>query len=126
MDSIENIQAAVENDLDELDDIGKYLYILNMGNELPAMDPKCRIDENLVKGCHSKVWLVKNWDNGRLSISLDSDTLIVRGLLAILYKLANGRTKEEIKCIKLFERDDLKYFFPESRGKGFLNMLNNL
>ena len=126
MNRTEILQKEIESDLDVLDNMGKYLYILSLGKELPAMNVQDKTEENLVKDCHSAVWMTKRWKNGVLSLSPDSDTLIVRGLLDILYQLANGRTRQEVKSITIFEREDLKFFFPGSRGCGFSAILRSL
>ena len=75
----------------------RYKYIIDLGKELPAMDPAFRSDENLVRGCQSQVWLSKREDGDRLYFQADSDAYIVKGLLGVVLAAYNCKTAQEIR-----------------------------
>ena len=74
----------------------KYRQIMLLGKQLPAMPDALKVDDALVKGCESKVWLYIEFDHSENSLVLagDSDTRIVKGLLALILALYNGLTPE--------------------------------
>ena len=62
----------------------RYKYIIDLGKELPELDPSQRTEENLVRGCQSQVWLVSRHEGDKLYFDADSDAFIVKGLLAVV------------------------------------------
>ena len=62
----------------------KYEYLIGLGKALPPMDEKDKVDENLIKGCQSRVWLHPESRNGRIYFSADSDALITKGLISMI------------------------------------------
>lgn len=101
----------------------KYRQIMLLGKELPACPDVLKTEDALVKGCESKVWLHLAWDetNGKLIAVGDSDTRIVKGLLAIILAFYNGKSNDEISqqnIIDLFEQLDLLQHLSPSRGNG--------
>src|SRR5581483_2179224 len=74
----------------------KYEYIIDMGKKLPILDDKHKLDENKVRGCQSTVWLVADYENGKLFFKADSDAIIVKGLISMLIRVLSGHTLDEI------------------------------
>ena len=74
----------------------RYRYLIDLGRTLPSMDESLKTEENLVKGCTSRVWMQADLSNNTLNFVADSDAHIVRGLIAVLVTLASGRTVAEI------------------------------
>jgi cysteine desulfuration protein SufE len=74
----------------------KYGYIMELGDGLPAMDDSDRVEENLVSGCVSRVWMVMRREGGRFYFLFDSDAMIVKGLLYIVRSLFDGCRGEEV------------------------------
>ena len=74
----------------------KYRFILEIGKDLPEMDGDYRIEENLIRGCQSQVWLVYSIEDNKLRFQIDSDAHIVRGLLKILLVAINNLSPSEI------------------------------
>ncbi|MDP2379396.1 MAG: SufE family protein [Pseudohongiella sp.] len=104
----------------------RYRYIIDLGKELPAMDSIDHIDENLIRGCQSKVWLSSENRAGRLYFTVDSDAFIVKGLLAIVMAAYNGKTPEEIRAFEIqgfFESIDLMRHLSTTRGSGLQAMV---
>lgn len=88
--------------------IDRYEYIISLGKELPPLDEKFRQDENLIKGCQSRVWLGAEYRDGRLCLSADSDSLITKGLIAIFIRLLSGLSPEDILHADLSQLDRLE------------------
>lgn len=74
----------------------RYTFLIELARQLPPMPAADKISTNLVKGCTSQVWLTHSWNNEKLNLNLDSDALIVKGLLAIIHLAYHGKTKTEI------------------------------
>ena len=81
--------------------LDRYNYLIELGNELPEIDPQYKTNEYLINGCQSKVWLHADLVDGKLEFSADSDAIIVKGIVALLVKVLNGRTPDEIMENKL-------------------------
>jgi cysteine desulfuration protein SufE len=106
----------------------KYEYIIDLGKRLPALDPKYKIDENRVRGCQSSVWLVADYENGKLFYHADSDAVIVKGLISMLIRVLSGKTPDEIIEAKLdFIREiGMTTHLAQTRSNGLLNMVKQM
>lgn len=81
----------------------RYTYLIELVKVLPPMPEAEKIPTNMVKGCISQVWLTHTWKDGKLSLQLDSDAVIVKGLLALVFLAFNGQAKTQIAHINLPE-----------------------
>jgi len=85
-------------DLEEWDE--RYDFIIDLGRELPPLPPEQQIEDNIVKGCMSTVWVVTETagqgDDEQLKISADSDSIIVKGLIVLLLSFYNGMSPTEV------------------------------
>ena len=108
--------------------LDRYNYLIELGNDLPAIDPKYRTNEYLINGCQSKVWLHAEMEEGRLQFNADSDAIIVKGIVALLVKLMNDRTPAEILENELFFIDEigLKQNLSPPRSNGLLAMVKKM
>lgn len=109
----------------------KYRQIMLLGKQLPVMPEILKVDDALVKGCESKVWLYIDFDHTENSLVLagDSDTRIVKGLLALILALYNGLTPEQaaqINAYDEFERLGLISHLSPSRGNGIKAMVDKI
>ncbi|MEK7259050.1 MAG: SufE family protein [Pseudomonadota bacterium] len=107
----------------------RYKYIIDLGKELPAMDPAFRTDENLVRGCQSQVWLLKREEGDRLYFQADSDAFIVKGLLGVVLAAYNGKTAQEIRKFDInayFEQLNLLKHLSPTRGNGLQAMVRRI
>ena len=107
----------------------KYRFILEIGKDLPAMDDDYRIEENLIRGCQSQVWLVHTVEDNKLRFQIDSDAHIVRGLLKILLVAINNLSPSEIietDLETLFEELGLMEHLSMSRGNGLRAMISKI
>jgi cysteine desulfuration protein SufE len=127
----ETVEDLVEN-FDLFDDWEeRYQYIIELGDGLPAMDPADQVDENKVDGCMSTVWLVARTvgEPPVLELSADSDSSLVKGLIAVLLQVYSGRCASEILGFDiegLFERLDLKQNLSRSRSNGLRSMIRRI
>lgn len=104
----------------------RYKYIIDLGKELPPMADADHLDENLIRGCQSKVWLSSENNEGRLYFTVDSDAFIVKGLLAIVMAAYNGKTTAEISAFDIqgfFASIDLMRHLSTTRGSGLQSMV---
>lgn len=125
--TLENIRADFEL-LDEWED--RYRYLIELGRALPPFPEAERIDVNKVRGCASQVWLAtrvdRTGDVPRLDIQGDSDAHIVKGLIAVLLAVVDGRTAAEIlksEPHRLFAELGLAEHLTPQRSNGFASMV---
>ena len=109
----------------------RYQYIIELGDELSPMDPQDQVDENRVDGCMSTVWLVARsaGEPPVLELSADSDSSLVKGLIAVLLRVYSGRPPGEIlefDIEELFDRLDLKQHLSRSRTNGLRSMIRRI
>ena len=107
----------------------KYRFILEIGRDLPEMDNSHRIEDNLIRGCQSQVWLVHEIEDNKLRFQIDSDAHIVRGLLKILLVAINNLSPSEIietDLETLFEELGLMADLSMSRGNGLRAMISKI
>lgn len=95
--TIAELESTYIDDLNMLDDwFLQYEYLLQISADLPRIPEEERLDSNKVKGCQSGVWLLLHADEGRVRVQSDSEALIIRGMLAVIVSLLDGRRPEEI------------------------------
>jgi len=107
----------------------RYRFIIDLGRDLPPMDDALKTDANFVHGCQSKVWIASEFTQGRLRFTLDSDAMIVRGLIAIVLAAFDGRTPKEIldyDIDALFVRLDLLRHLSPTRGNGLVALVRRI
>ncbi|HXB08429.1 MAG TPA: SufE family protein [Puia sp.] len=106
----------------------KYEYIIQLGKELPLIDPQFKKDENLIKGCQSRVWLHVDLRDGRLFFTADSDAVITKGLISLLIKVLSGHTPKEIidANITFIDTIGLSSHLSPTRSNGLLSMLKQI
>ena len=126
--------SAFDDLKDEFDLLGdweeRYRHVIDLGRGLEPLTDAERVDANKVRGCASQVWLIpKRGPDGRLRFRGDSDAHIVRGLIAILFRLYSGRTPEEILAIDArggFERLGLVGALSAQRSNGLFSMVERI
>lgn len=104
----------------------RYRYIIDLGKELPSMDEVLQTEANQVKGCQSLVWLSEHLEGDRLYFEADSNSHIVRGLLAVVLAAYNAKSPQEIQSFDIegyFEQLNLIKHLSPSRGNGLKAMV---
>jgi len=103
-------------------------YIMEMGNELPEMPQEEKTEENIVKGCQSKVWLTAGLEDDKVRFHADSNTAITKGLVSMLLKVVNHEPAEEILNAELYfpEKIGMNRFIGTQRSNGFAAMTKQI
>lgn len=130
MPSIAEVQEEIVQEFEMFDNWEqKYEYIIELGKELPLIDPKYKVDENLIKGCQSRVWLHAYLDdNGRIRYTADSDAIIVKGIVALLIRVFDNQLPQDIvdADIHFIEKIGLKQHLSPTRANGLLAMIKQM
>ena len=106
----------------------KYEYIIQLGKSLPLIDEQYKTDENLIKGCQSRVWLHADYTDGKLFFTADSDALITKGLVSMVVQVLSGHTPKEIVDADIYFIDaiGLRSHLSPTRSNGLLSMLKQI
>ena len=108
MATIAAIQAEIVEEFDMFEDwMEKYEYIIELGKSLPIIDDKHKIEDNLIKGCQSRVWLHTQHNNGIITYTADSDAIITKGIVAILIRVLSNQQAAEIANTNLTFIDEI-------------------
>lgn len=128
--TIEQQQQEIIDEFSEVDDwLDRYAMIIDMGNALPPIDESLKTPDHLIEGCQSRVWLNgKLNDKGEIEFTADSDAIIVKGIIALLIKVLNGHTPDEITGADLHFINDigLGENLSPTRSNGLLAMLKQM
>ncbi len=123
------VQEQIIDDFSVFDEwLDKYNYLIELSRELPAIDEKHRTEQYLIKGCQSRVWVDAELREGRVYFSADSDAIITKGIIALLIKVLNGRTPQEIIDTDLYfiDRIGLSENLSPTRSNGLLAMIRQM
>ena len=103
-------------------------YIMELGQKLPEMPEGDKTEENVVKGCQSKVWLTAKLENDKLYFTADSNTAITKGLMSLLVRIFNGQTPDTILNAELFfmQKIGMERFIGTQRSNGFAAMIKQM
>jgi cysteine desulfuration protein SufE len=106
----------------------KYQYMIDLSKSLDEMNLNYKTDENLIKGCQSKVWLYSSYEKGKIHFQADSDAIISKGIVAILLSVLNNRSPHEILSADLSFIDEigLKEHLSPNRANGLSSMLKQI
>jgi cysteine desulfuration protein SufE len=106
----------------------KYQYMIDLSKSLDEMNSDFKTDENLIKGCQSKVWLYSSYSEGKINFQADSDAIISKGIVAILLNILNNRSPDEILSADLSFIDEigLKEHLSPNRANGLSSMLKQI
>lgn len=106
----------------------KYEYIIELGKKLPALAEQEKTDDKKIKGCQSTVWLVSDYDNGKVFFKADSDALIVKGLISMLIAVLSGHAPDEIinAPLDFIERIGMHAHLAQTRSNGLRAMVKQM
>src|SRR6186713_690351 len=106
----------------------KYEFIIQLGKELPLIDPQYKTDDNLIKGCQSKVWLHAGIVDGKMEFTADSDAVITKGLVSMVIRVLSGQTPKDIVDAEIYFIDaiGLQNHLSPTRSNGLLSMLKQI
>ncbi|MBN2871715.1 MAG: SufE family protein [Halothiobacillaceae bacterium] len=131
-DKAPTIDAEVQALQDEFAFLGdwteRYQYIMDMGKQMPAFPAEKQDEAHKFHGCQSQVWFDHYWDGNRLELVGTSDAMIVKGLIALLFRVYSGRTADEILATDGGFIDDLGLsgHLSANRATGLSNMIEKI
>ena len=129
MSAIASIQSEIVQEFEMLEDwVQKYEYIIELGKSLPIIDAKHKIDDNLITGCQSRVWLYADEQDGKIIYSADSDAIITKGIVAILIRVLSNQDAAEISKadLRFIDEIGLKEQLSQTRANGLVSMIKEM
>jgi cysteine desulfuration protein SufE len=127
--AIEKEQETIIDEFSNFTDWSdKYEYLIDLGKALPALDQQYKTDAHLVKGCQSKVWLHAERKGDRIFLFADSDTVITKGIIALLIRVLSGQKGTDIENADLhfIEAIGLKSHLSPTRSNGLTSMVSHI
>jgi cysteine desulfuration protein SufE len=127
--TIKEIQEEIIDEFDLFDDwMERYEHIIDLGKSLPLIAESLKVDENLIKGCQSKVWLHAEIQNDQLAFSADSDAILTKGIVALLLRVFNGQKPADIvnSDMDFINEIGLKEHLSATRANGLLSMIKQI
>ena len=105
--------------------LDKYEYLIELGKSLTDYPESEKTDDNLIKGCQSRVWLTCKVADGKVFLNADSDAIITKGIISLLVGLYSGRTPEEILSsdFSVVDKIGLKENLSPTRANGLVSMI---
>lgn len=128
--SIQEIQNEIIDEFQILGDDREstIFYIMELGGKLPEMPEEDKSEENIIKGCQSKVWLTASESNNKINYLADSNTDITKGLISLLIRVLSGRSPEEIIKAELdfIEKIGMGNIIGSQRSNGLAAMIKQM
>ncbi len=127
--SIQEIQEEIVDEFSMFDDwMQRYEYMIDLGKSLPLIENQYKTDDNIIKGCQSRVWVHAELDHDKLIFTADSDAIITKGIIAILIRaFSNQRPKDIINADTDFiDEIGLKEHLSPTRANGLVSMIKQL
>ena len=127
--TINEVQNTIIDEFSLFDDwMDKYNLLIDIGKELPVIDPKFKVKDFLIEGCQSKVWLHPAYDGSVITFTADSDAIITRGIVALLIKVLSNRSPDEILSADLYfiDKIGLRQNLSPTRSNGLLSMVRQM
>ncbi len=128
--SITDIQQEIIQEFSLLDGDMEMtvFYIMELGQKLPAMNEADKTEDNVVKGCQSKVWLAAKLENDNVYFAADSNTAITKGLVSLLVRIFNGQSPEAIlnADLSFMQKIGMERFIGTQRSNGFAAMIKQM
>jgi cysteine desulfuration protein SufE len=129
LNSTKEIQDAIIEEFSFFEDWAqKYEYIIEIGKDLGKLDEQYKVEENKVRGCQSHVWLHASLNNGKVHYDVESEALIVKGLAALLLRVFNDRTPDEILATQpdFIDAIGMKAHLSPTRSNGLASMVKHI
>ncbi len=106
--TIQEIQEEIINEFKIFDSwFDKYNYLIKLGKDFSPIDAKYKTEDNLIKGCQVKTWFCSVLKDGRIFYDMDSSSVIIRGIIALLTRIFSGQKPEDIKNADLYFIDKI-------------------
>ena len=129
MKTIAEIEREIVDEFAIFDEwVDKYAYLIEIGSGLEGMDDAHKTEENLIKGCQSRVWFHAEMKDGRLYFTADSDALITKGIAGLLTRVFSGQLPGDIlnDDLKFIDEIGLAQHLSPTRSNGLLSMIKQI
>ena len=126
MAGTDKVQEEIIEEFSAFDEwLDRYEVLIGLGNELPAIAPAHRDEQHLIEGCQSRVWVDARLEEGKVYYSADSDAIITKGIIALLIRVLNGRTPQQVLDTDLYfiDRIGLRENLSPTRANGLAAMI---
>jgi cysteine desulfuration protein SufE len=126
---IKELQDEIIDEFEMFDDwMERYEYIIELGKSLPIIENQNKTEDNLIKGCQSKVWLHADYKNDKIIFTADSDAILTKGIIALLLRVYSDQSPKDILNSDAFFIDEigLKEHLSPTRANGLLSMVKQL
>ena len=126
---IKEIQEEIVDEFSMFDDwMERYEYIIELGKKLPLIKEDYKTDNNLIKGCQSKVWLQGEQNNDMIVFTADSDAILTKGIIAILIRTFSNQSAKDIleADMDFIDEIGLKEHLSPTRANGLVSMIKNI
>lgn len=127
--SIQEIQNQIIEEFESYDDwMDKYNLLIDLSKDVPALDPRFKTDQFVIKGCQSRVWLHAELVDGKIQFNADSDAIIVKGIVALLLRVLSNQSPQDISSADLYfiNRIGLSDNLSPTRSNGLLAMVKQM
>ena len=103
-------------------------YLIELGKKIAPLSDQYKVEDNIVKGCQSKVWLVATYEGGVVSFEADSNTVITKGLVSMLLRVFSGQPPSDILDADLYfiDKIGMSRFIGTQRSNGFAAMIKQM
>ena len=126
---IKEIQEEIVDEFSMFDDwMERYEYIIELGKKLPLIQEEFKTDNNLIKGCQSKVWLQGQQNDDKIVFTADSDAILTKGIIAILIRTFSNQSATDIlnADMDFIDQIGLKEHLSPTRANGLVSMIKNI
>ncbi len=127
--TIKEIQEEIIDEFSMFEDwMERYEYIIDLGRSLPLINEAYKLDENLIKGCQSKVWLYSELKNDTIEFTADSDAILTKGIVALLLRVFSNQTPQAIleANTNFIDEIGLKEHLSPTRANGLVSMVKQI
>ncbi|WP_422089569.1 SufE family protein [Tenacibaculum ovolyticum] len=127
--TIKEIQEEIIDEFSMFDEwMERYEYIIDLGKSLPIINDTYKLDENLIKGCQSKVWLYSELKNDTIVFTADSDAILTKGIVALLLRVFSNQTPQNIiqADTNFIDEIGLKEHLSPTRANGLVSMVKQI
>jgi cysteine desulfuration protein SufE len=129
METIIAAQKEIVEEFSLFDDwMQRYEYMIELGKSLPIIDPEYKTEDNIIKGCQSKVWLHADLEGNKLVFTADSEAIITKGIIAILIRVFSHQHPDAIldADTSFIDKIGLKEHLSPTRANGLVSMIKQL
>ena len=126
---IKDIQDEIVGEFDIFETwMDKYEYLIELGKSVPVIDEINKTDDNIIKGCQSKVWLHAEQDEGIIKFYADSDAIITKGIVSLLIRTFSNQKPEDIinASLDFIDKIGLRQHLSPNRANGLNNMIKKI